>query len=733
MAMADAHADAAACNAHAAVRLRALCASAAASIGEECDRILRKAVPVEGNSSRRGDEDDCTAREMVGMDATTGDRDRATTTTTTTTITTMSAGADGDGAWLGLADCGEPLAQLLSRQASRLVALYEAAVPSSPSLSSRAAVGPARAAEDDGRPHAIRPSAHGTRQLCGSYDGASCGGAVGQDLVLKRLDDIISIAYSKFYAYLYEDLPLCWRQLYTDASILKFGYLFLSLSQQIRGLERDRADVTVSSQDTRDAAEQSIQMMVKTLDLALILAGAGGVSRGRKWIDTAFNLFEDVWDPTNAGDTMTTATHGSHDGFRATTAAANSTPPPAKRARIDSSARTAAPGPALRSFSTFEPFTPPVRNAIRRVSADAMDMAAFQQYLDRADPQRGPDPLILTGLIEDWPARGPRPWKNPEYLLSQTFGGRRLVPVEIGRSYVDEGWGQKIVTFGEFLRNHIDPTSAGPHRGAPAPTDQEQRCTPAAEQAGDRSVTPHPAPPTPPPPRTASRPTPATPATAAAAAPPAVAYLAQHQLFLQLPQLRNDVLVPDHCYTSPPPHPTDRSQDQPELDSPLLNAWLGPPGTITPLHTDPYHNLLAQVAGRKYVRLYSPLEGADGSMRARGREAGVEMGNTSAWDVGVLEGWDADPDPRASSPSPSVGVGGSEGGVDGDGEGDFHGPGAGEGGRGATGARRFSEVPFVDCILEPGDTLYVPIGWWHYVRGLSVSFSVSLWWNGGED
>lgn len=41
-------------------------------------------------------------------------------------------------------------------------------------------------------------------------------------------------------------------------------------------------------------------------------------------------------------------------------------------------------------------------------------------------------------------------------------------------------------------------------------------------------------------------------------------------------------------------------------------------------------------------------------------------------------------------------------------------------------------LEFVDCILEEGEMLYIPPKWWHYVRSLTISFSVSFWWSEGE-
>ena len=39
------------------------------------------------------------------------------------------------------------------------------------------------------------------------------------------------------------------------------------------------------------------------------------------------------------------------------------------------------------------------------------------------------------------------------------------------------------------------------------------------------------------------------------------------------------------------------------------------------------------------------------------------------------------------------------------------------------------DLEFMDCILGEGEMLYIPPKWWHYVRSLTTSFSVSFWWS----
>lgn len=139
-------------------------------------------------------------------------------------------------------------------------------------------------------------------------------------------------------------------------------------------------------------------------------------------------------------------------------------------------------------------------------------------------------PFILSGFVRDWPALNERPWCSVEYLRF-IAGPGRIVPVEVGNDYRDEDWTQQIMSWDEFLDSlQLDSQ----------PRNRE-----------------HP-----------------------------VLYLAQHDLLKQFPRLRDDIIVPDYVYASlsPPTHFLDYKPPQNE-DQLVINAWLGPGGTISPAHT----------------------------------------------------------------------------------------------------------------------------------------------------
>ena len=39
---------------------------------------------------------------------------------------------------------------------------------------------------------------------------------------------------------------------------------------------------------------------------------------------------------------------------------------------------------------------------------------------------------------------------------------------------------------------------------------------------------------------------------------------------------------------------------------------------------------------------------------------------------------------------------------------------------------KFRHVSVADATLEPGETLFMPVGWWHHARALDVSITVTF-------
>jgi ribosomal protein L16 Arg81 hydroxylase len=100
--------------------------------------------------------------------------------------------------------------------------------------------------------------------------------------------------------------------------------------------------------------------------------------------------------------------------------------------------------------------------------------------------------------------------------------------------------------------------------------------------------------------------------------------------------------------------------------------WFGPHGTVTPLHHDLMNILLVQVFGRKRVTLIAP----DQSPLVYNSEA-------------VYSDVDCENPDYERYPD-------------------------------------FRNVQKIEFILEPGEALFLPVGWWHHVRSLDVSTSVSF-------
>eukprot|EP00002_Diphylleia_rotans_P037502 TRINITY_DN8383_c0_g1_i18.p1 TRINITY_DN8383_c0_g1~~TRINITY_DN8383_c0_g1_i18.p1 ORF type:complete len:491 (+),score=86.59 TRINITY_DN8383_c0_g1_i18:43-1515(+) len=248
-----------------------------------------------------------------------------------------------------------------------------------------------------------------------------------------------------------------------------------------------------------------------------------------------------------------------------------------------------------------------------RSVASTISLPLSRFYAEYLIPQK---PVLIRGGAYAWPAVSDpkRCWKN--LVNIRNAAGHRTVPVEFGSHYLEKDFTLQMMTIQEFIDSVI-------------------LCKVEHTQSGKRK-----------------------------------GYLAQHQLFDQIPSLRKDIITPDYCCM------TERKEGP---SDPIVNAWFGPRGTVSPLHFDPSHNMFVQVVGKKYFRLYSP----EMASMLYPHEEDMLM-NSSQVDV---ENVDSQRFPL------------------------------------------FQNASYFECIVEEGDILYIPPKWWHFVRSIQASFSVSFWWD----
>ncbi|ACO60797.1 predicted protein [Micromonas commoda] len=222
-------------------------------------------------------------------------------------------------------------------------------------------------------------------------------------------------------------------------------------------------------------------------------------------------------------------------------------------------------------------------------------------------------PVCLGNLGGSWPALAK--WRDLRWLAREH--GHRNVPLEVGAYDDAANWKEEVMLLSSFIDEYLMPglkkELAGEDQG----------------REGRR-----------------------------------IAYLAQHQLFEQLPGLLGDFDPPPVCDVAGGVQ--------------RVNAWIGTAGTVTPCHFDSYDNLLGQVAGYKFVRLYSE---DDSPFLYRHQGARDAQGNISRVDV---ERPDLERFPL------------------------------------------FAKATHMDVVLGPGEFIYIPARCWHYVRALTTSVSLNF-------
>lgn len=312
-------------------------------------------------------------------------------------------------------------------------------------------------------------------------------------------NSLLRLADEQLNAFPYTSVPLCWRRLYTDATLL--------------GAVANLAVVGLGEgEPANEEQKKRLEETVKKLDMALIIAGAPG--EGRE--ELVFALLEVA-----------------QDRLRSLRPQKQDLPlPPSKRRRL-----SLAPTP-----SRLPP--PYIARPIPTLPSlpAHLHLAPSPAPFHPAHPHSSP--FVVRGACSTetgWSAVDS--WRDPSYLLDKAGPGR-VVPVEVGGDYTKEGWGQRVMPFSEFL-DTLSPTSSST----------------------------------------------SSPSHSVAEAAQPLHYLAQHSLFRQFPSLLADLTIPDLVYSAPSTDGNGEAYEGVKTeDGFIVNAWLGPGGTKSAAHTDPWWN-----------------------------------------------------------------------------------------------------------------------------------------------
>ena len=180
-----------------------------------------------------------------------------------------------------------------------------------------------------------------------------------------------------------------------------------------------------------------------------------------------------------------------------------------------------------------------------------------------------------------------------------------------------------------------------------------------------------------------------------------IVYMAQNDLFQDL---YKDIDIPKFCCQE-----IEEEQQQQDFDQITVGlgrlysvmVWLGPYGCVSPMHNDPLDNYFTQYTGKKRFLLFPPHTNVYAGTNG-------QQSNTSPIDFHFVDNDDDDDNgDKATTTTTHT--------------------------KYSYDKERYpllkdDEKLGLSCIIGPGDALYIPSKWYHYVESLETSSSVNIWW-----